>query len=206
MNITEKERLKYENVWKQPSYRVADHSGEVWEEYCQHITKDKWIVDFGCGAGKLVNKLNNEGYRAYGIDIASNSVNPEIYEKWQYKFLFCPLWDLTTISPLWNLGTIEIEPFDVGICADVMEHIPEMLVKKTFFSMFKVCKEVYFLIEGVLDYAGRMGKEPLHLTVRPKEWWIEVAKNFGTVTILPNPKKYPRSTAYFLNVKEEKWK
>ena len=194
MNAAKREREKYERVWEGESYRKADHSSEVWAEYCAHrhlgIAGIR-VIDFGCGVGRLVDHLNEVGIDAHGVDIAHNSVDQDIKKKWWTKFFTCPLWEMS--SDL--VGT-----FDIGVCADVMEHIPEELVVESFSRIVQLSHTTFFLIEGVLDYAGRQGGEPLHLTVRPQEWWVEMAERVGKVTVLPKPTRYPRPTAHFITL------
>jgi len=189
--IIEHEKNKYEKVWEDSTYRIADNATEFWSEYCTHIENTERIIDFGCGTGKLVHKLSEYGYDVYGVDIAKNSVNEEIYKKDPFKFLFQSISDMNEKS---------IGYFDVGICVDVMEHIPAELVEETMVVMTKLCNETYYLIEGILDYAGRKGREPLHLTVRSIEWWIELAEKMGIVEMLHTPKSFTRPDSYFFKV------
>lgn len=192
MNISEYEEEKYRNVWEQASYRVSNLAIQFWEEYCNHITITNSVVDFGCGSGKLVDHLLTLGYEAIGFDITSNSVNAEILEKYPMNFLFMPLWEIQP-KPLGK--------YDIGICHDVMEHIPTELVVDTFKAILHTANETYFLIEAVLDYAGMHGKEPLHLTVEPEEWWIERMKEAGgKVIVLPQPETSSRSLAHFFKL------
>ncbi len=194
MSLADAERIKYLRVWEDPSYRKADHSSEVWFEYCGEFARrlrEIRVIDLGCGVGRLVGNINRSGGYACGVDIAENSVGPEILGKWSDRFSFCALWAM----PVEWLGE-----FDVGICADVMEHIPESMVLKSFHRIVEVCRTAFFLIESVLDHAGRMGDDPLHLTVKPEEWWVAEAEKVGTVTVLPRPRRVPRETPHYIRL------
>jgi hypothetical protein len=60
-----------------------------------------------------------------------------------------------------------------GFCTDVLEHIPTEDVDKVLDNCLAACKHVFFQISTVDDVMGGMIGHPLHLTVKPYEWWLK---------------------------------
>ncbi|KKK62135.1 hypothetical protein LCGC14_3007360 [marine sediment metagenome] len=192
MSIAEQEKAKYTKVWDNPLYREGCHSIGVWEDYCSSYGPDSSVIDLGCGTGRLVDRLNQAGHYAYGVDIAPNSVDPDILKSWNNRFSFQPLWE--------KIPLVSHQLWDVGVCTDVMEHIPEELVKDTLQCIMRACHQVFFLIAGTLDYAGRMGEVPLHLTVKSHAWWLERFLKMGWGVDMLSPGKYHRASSYYFRV------
>jgi hypothetical protein len=161
-----------------PEYRVACHSLSLW-----HSNRD-WFpdrlssaIDLGCGLGLLFAHWNDVGIDAYGLDLTGDCLHPNVRAKYGHKFVEATLWDMPLFPAL----------FDLGVCADVMEHIPPEYVVPVFEHIFPQCSEVVFKIAHHLT--NDLGGPPLHLTLHPADWWIarmrEVsgdAELLGTVT------------------------
>ncbi len=191
--------MKYDN------HKIADNYNEarllpaetmqMWLDAIGDVVPKKdvsTIVDLGCGTGRLVDRLNQAGHYAYGVDIAPNSVDPDILKSWNNRFSFQPLWE--------KIPLVSHQLWDVGVCTDVMEHIPEELVKDTLQCIMRACHQVFFLIAGTLDYAGRMGEVPLHLTVKSHAWWLERFLKMGWGVDMLSPGKYHRASSYYFRV------
>jgi hypothetical protein len=66
----------------------------------------------------------------------------------------------------------------MGCCADVMEHIPPDRVLDVLKNNHKVCEVVVYKIANFPSvFQGRR----LHLTLRPRHWWLEQLEIFGAV-------------------------
>ena len=126
------------------------------------------VADYGCGEGKSVAFFNRMGFNAHGVEHARNAPSAggiTVYE-----------------SCLWDM---EGRPdTDYAFCCDVMEHIPEFQVREVVRQIaVHTKKHAYFRISTTTDVFGeRLGVGPLHLTVKPVTWWIDVMENyFGDV-------------------------
>ena len=178
------EFLKYRDIWQSPNYRIRSHSLELWESH-RHLFPSYFesALDIGCGLGRLMRRLNGQEIDAWGIDITSNCLESKA---WQEKFIEMNLWEM-------DLG----RKFDLGICTDVMEHIPPEHVKEVLRRIFKHCDTTIFSIANSLSHW--LGYD-LHLTVKPLDWWIETFESVG-----PAPEvltvNNPRQNVYHLRWK-----
>lgn len=160
-----REKAKYEVIWNHPDYGGGQQDLLAWEAFREWvpITTASAVV-LGCGAGKLVAKLVGEGYDAYGVDITEEALRSQGLH--------------TTLAPrfyeatLWDLPEELTDAFDLGICTDVMEHIPTEKVRDVFRNIFRVARTTLFAISlGEDQWGPRVLGEPLHLTVRHEVWW-----------------------------------
>ena len=94
--IAKQEKDKYELVWECPTFRTC-HSLEFFKTYRNDISIDRpfktTYIEFGTGTGRLVAYLLENGYYAVGMDIAWNSVDPDIIKKWGNHFRWYSGWD-----------------------------------------------------------------------------------------------------------------
>jgi 2-polyprenyl-3-methyl-5-hydroxy-6-metoxy-1,4-benzoquinol methylase len=114
------ERAKYEEIWRYSDYRQYSPGLKYSERLdllsILHQNKIRSILDVGCGMGKVISLLLEQGgdpFEVEGFDIAHNCLNPEIVEQGVKLQVGC----------LWDEGVID-KKFDATICTDVMEHIP----------------------------------------------------------------------------------
>jgi len=151
------ERAKYAEVWRHRAYRKACHGLDLWRTRREIFPPNpKSVLDIGCGTGRLFAHLRDNGIRAEGVDLV-DALDPEIRERHGKWFLSVPLQDL--------LGP---ECYDLGICADVMEHLPASDVDQALRAIAsRVSKAVFLIANHPSEYMGHN----LHLTRRPVEWW-----------------------------------
>jgi len=162
------EREKYRAVWDMPVYRVKSHSLALWNMN-RDVFPEMFVsaLDIGCGLGRLFGHLNDEGFDAWAFDIADNALEPEIREQWGHKFRQGVLWDM-----VWD------RRFDVGVCTDVMEHIPECHVPAVLLAIAECCDVTIFKIA---NFPSRSLGLDLHLTMRDAEWWTDQMQLAGGV-------------------------
>lgn len=164
------EQKKYEQMWEVESYRRNSPG----LEYCDRaielmkIQVGDSLVDIGCGSGKVSAVFLSKGINVAGIDIAYNCLDQNIN---------IPL----KTGCLWSekfMSTVGL--YDYGFCCDVMEHIPTNKVDNVLGLISKiVSKSTFFNISLTPDSCGKLIGEPLHLTVKPREWWkAKLEKNF----------------------------
>jgi 2-polyprenyl-3-methyl-5-hydroxy-6-metoxy-1,4-benzoquinol methylase len=53
-------------------FKIHRYSQKIFEYLEKHESKNKWILDFGCGAGNMALALNSIGYHVHGIDFSEH--------------------------------------------------------------------------------------------------------------------------------------
>lgn len=158
------EKEKYQTMWLNDAYREVSPGENIADIYMNQFRPRGDIIDFGCGTGRSSIKFSERGLRPLLIDFADNSRDEEALN---LPFLE---WDLSEPIPA--------KAFN-GYCTDVMEHIPTKDVRKVIKNIMRCCKRVFFQISTIEDVFGESIGEPLHLTVKPHEWWMGVFKSMG---------------------------
>lgn len=77
------------------------------------------------------------------------------------------------------------DTFDMVICTDVMEHIPQDEVGKILAELMNYTDKVLFL--AICTKPARkkfLNGENVHLTIKPKEWWEEMLKTVKDIKIV----------------------
>lgn len=168
------ERRKYEQMWTFAEYR-DDHASAHAHSALKLFgpPADATIIDFGAGAGYASRVFLDAGLRVTAIDIAVNSMAPDIAAR-------VPL----IIGNLWEMKVSAVA--DWGFCCDVMEHIPPACVGAVLrFIRASTKRATYFSVSLRPDGCGRLIGETLHLTVQPVEWWIETLRcEWSMVTVV----------------------
>lgn len=164
----ELEREKYETVWNRPSYRVKSHSLDLWANH-RNIFPDhiRSALDIGCGLGLLFQFLNDLGIDCHAVDIAENCLDDYIKDKYGDKFTVSPIWDY--IRPI-------KDRFEIGVCTDVMEHIPREMVERTLTAIIASCEITYFKIA---NYPSHSAGYDLHLVQENCAWWVNALESVG---------------------------
>ena len=170
MTIEETERAKYERVWQKDAYRQVCHSKVLWDEH-RDCFPDEFdsVMDIGCGLGLMIAEWNELGKSAQGVDIAAPyCLDDGVAKKYGSLVLNAAIWEM--FIPYGRR-------LDVGVCADVMEHIPRDKVEDSLHHIAGCCKHVVFKIDHAQNsFIG----ETLHLTLEPVEWWLlQMRSMFG---------------------------
>lgn len=168
------ELVKYDEVWRDHQrYRAQAFGLDLWlkrREIFPPIVES--AVDLGCGHGRLVAHWLAAGMDALGVDFSREAPDPEVRERWGHCLRFQCLWDL-------DLG----REFQLGVCADVMEHIPEAKVDET---LRRIQRHVGLVVFLIANYSSRSLGHDLHPTMRPAPWWgMRLNEMFSFVEILP---------------------
>jgi 2-polyprenyl-3-methyl-5-hydroxy-6-metoxy-1,4-benzoquinol methylase len=161
------ERAKYERTWLNDSYRKTSPAfHRFFDQIRRFIAPGDRIIDFGCGSGLILEELA-ENHSVLGVDIAENCLSVDV------PFKQACLWE-----PIGVEG-------DMGVCVDVLEHIPPEKVSDVIREIMACVPRCFFMACMLPDsrtQKGAKGYERLHLTVQgPDEWRAEADKH-GTVT------------------------
>lgn len=157
------EREKYQLMWQFDTYRKGSPGEHMADFYINKFKPESKVIDFGCGTGRAGIKFNENGIDVLLIDFTDNCRDAEAQT---IPFL---QWDLTNEIPV---------NAKYGYCTDVMEHIPPEDVEKVISNIMSSAEKVYFQISTVNDILGDLIDKPLHLTVKPYEWWKDQFANY----------------------------
>lgn len=166
------ERAKYAEIWSLPEYRQAHSPGLENVERFMSVLSPKTgerIIDIGCGSGKAGIEFNRLGLRAWWLDITDAGLDEGVDRS---RFIERPLWARWKTATMW---------WDYAFCCDVLEHIPPEYAMLTADRIISACKTSWLQIALRPDEFGKLIGEPLHLTVRPFDWWLIRLATLGEV-------------------------
>ncbi|TWA68397.1 tetratricopeptide repeat protein [Azospirillum baldaniorum] len=169
---------KYRKMWSVDAYRTFSpgeaQAGRFDLPSLLRRFGARSVLDAGCGSGKTSRYILTHApgeFDLHGFDIADNCLDP----------FFDPIKDrYLTVGCLWRREDV-VGDYDAVICTDVMEHIPTDKVPDVLANLRAVCRRVaFFGIALVDDVFGPLELgEPLHLTVKPPDWWLERLREAG---------------------------
>lgn len=168
------EREKYVRAYESPKYarnagRQALKNASDIEQVAAHAGV-KTAVDFGCGNGDIVTILRPLDIHVHLIDFMGKeylgTAAQQALGEGTAEYTQASLWD-----PSLKAG---LRPAELGICTDVMEHIPEDRVDTVLRLIWDKVPLCFFRIALYGDSDKKIAKHggPLHVTVRDHEWWI----------------------------------
>jgi len=199
MSLDQHEREKYQKIWRYNNYRKFSPGERIIDRFqLKDLMKDmgvKSILDAGCGSGKLMRRLLEDktaGFDVTGFDIAKNCLDP-YFDTFKDEIL--------EVGVLWDSNDFN-KAYDAIICTDVLEHIPPEKVTLVLKNLFVCsCKFCFLGIALVPDTCGPgLLGEPLHLTVKPAQWWLEQIKEAGFLDIRYLVDKDASGRDYWLHV------
>lgn len=154
------ERSKYERVFAFPNYGTVGHALPHAHHLIEKAPTGATVADFGCGRGGSFRPFVAAGLRMVPVD----HINALALE-WQQHPQVEPL----IVANLWEGPLPSV---DYAICTDVMEHIPPDFVDQTLDNIAQaVSAGCLWTICHVADVWGQRIGAPLHLTIKPPEWW-----------------------------------
>jgi hypothetical protein len=116
----------------------------------------KSILDFGCGQASLWK--HHDLYRLFRLDKSE-----------------CDLYD-PSIS---EYSILKKKPYDMVLCIDVLEHIPEHLLKEVLHQIFSRTKKLAYLSISTRPASKQLiDGSNAHATVKPRKWWLDLLKGY----------------------------
>lgn len=165
------EEEKYHKMWEKDAYRKISPGTAVQEVFFSYFQKEilpgDSLCDYGTGTGLTAPAFLDKGLNVSLIDIASNSLNPEIrslmmLESQNLRFFQAPLWNLP----------LDLETTDWAYCCDVLEHIPRSKLDLTLSSIARKTKKGgFFQIFLTGETFGDLIEEDLHPSIHDHDWW-----------------------------------
>jgi hypothetical protein len=173
MDIAAVEQGKYAEIWRDvPDYRKYSPGLDNVPRFMQLMQPlpHESLADIGCGSGEAGLMFAKAGLDVTWVDITDQGLSPDVPRG---RFIQ---------SPLWGDWDARVD-LDYGFCCDVMEHIPTEYTMLALDRVISVCRLAWFQIALVPDEFGKVIGQPLHLTVRPFEWWLDRLRTLGDVNI-----------------------
>jgi len=142
----------------------------MWKYIIQHHSPFKKGLDVGCGRANGVEHARGEGYDVHGCDIAESAIKCWIERGVNDYCSVCTGTDMP----------YEDNEFDVVLCSEVMEHVPEDDVLSMFKEILRVGSNLFiFTISLIPEKIPLAGYIQTHITVKPPNWWFKKFEEAG---------------------------
>ncbi len=164
------ETAKYEKIWREePVYSEVSPGYNLLPAFMRMMTPQpgQWLCDYGAGTGKASLWLHWYGLEVIMFDLTGAGLQTNTGFRLGHRLI---------IGSLTEPRDLYACTFDLGLCADVMEHIPTYLVDTVLHNIISRTDKTFFNISLAPDVRG-----DLHLTVRPFRWWLNKLKKYGHV-------------------------
>jgi hypothetical protein len=180
MQIADRERAKYEELWSSVSEYRGVFPGldnvqrfmDVLQPEPHQKLRPLSLIDIGCGVGNAGLAFSDHGFDVSYLDITGVGLLPAVPRQ---RFIQAALWDRwRPPMALW---------WDYGFCCDVLEHIPPEFTMLSLHRIMSACRTTWFEIALVPDNCGALIDADLHLTVKPFLWWLERFETLGAHVI-----------------------
>lgn len=133
------------NIKHQPKYPSSDVVSFVFKNF----KKGSTILDLGCGAGRHLKFLAENGFECYGVDYSENGVKASELLLLEHKLKA----NLQVASA--HKLPFESEFFDGILCYGILLYNPKELIEEAIKEMYRVLKKgskVYLHLRGTEDY------------------------------------------------------
>jgi hypothetical protein len=157
----EQYKVIYDHFYEQ---RFGNNSrGEgIWKYVEKYFGVTKGI-DVGCGYANGVNMMRNMGYDVYGSDLA------DARKSWDG----IGVGDFCRTEPAHKMSWEDGE-FDMVVCSEVMEHIPEEMTMDTLKEIARIGSDKFlFTINLQPEKIKIAGYVQTHINLHEPDWWLE---------------------------------
>lgn len=140
---------------------------DIAERMIKEAGQVKIVADIGSGRGIFFDRLKKKGFKVFGLEPSGFIVN-------------------SLKSPFIIRGTCDAIPFadnlfDLVFCLDVLEHIPEGLIKESLSELRRISKK--YLIISAAYHDDIVEGRKVHISLKPYEEWEKlISKYFKIVS------------------------
>jgi len=152
---------KFYEIYDQLTKESAEAIVPVLVDLC----KPKSVLDVGCGIGTWLSVFQKHGIEVFGID--GNWVRTKSLHIPPDKF------EARDLSSGFSLD----RKFDMAICLEVAEHLPQAASKRLIRSLVKSAPIVYF--SAAIPFQGGTN----HINEQWKSYWASIFETFGFTMI-----------------------
>ena len=114
--------------------RYAISAGGVAQRFVHTFEKGTRVLDIGCGSGRDLNILLENGCDAEGVDPCRELLDEGMK-------LYPAIVDRVQVDSLPGLETVEDDSFDGVVCSAVLMHVPEEQLFDAIYSIRRVLRE-----------------------------------------------------------------
>ena len=141
---------------------VSEINGQLLKSKWVNGNKKPTLIDVGCGSGIFVKQMldSKEFQMVYGLDPftktkADSIIKRNFIESWSHDI------------------PLEDNSVDIVTTCEVLEHVPEPYISKTFKELKRVCNwRVYGQVSTRLGGEKYKDGVHAHICFAPAEWWM----------------------------------
>lgn len=170
--FTDEEFFNYnkEHGWTQENEAWVKGQEEL-AKYCIEKLGAQSAFDLGCGTGGLLEAFMTKGIPAMGVD--SNPLNKEFFDNRHANES-----DRDRFILEWAQVVEPANKFDVCVCIEVMEHIPDEIDRKILEIWHEKCN--YFLFSSTPYHTTpQFDTQWGHINVKPIDHWVKFFEESG---------------------------
>jgi len=157
----------------------------------KYIKKGESVIDVGCSNGTAMKLLIDNGYNASGVDISKVAIDIAI----KNGLTNCKVSKASDIDYLDN-------SFSSILCTDVLEHVPEEDIDKTFSEFDRITIDGGYLFLKIAtkeefnrkwdNITNKHGYDNLHILVKDQKFWLDFfkSKRLEVIEILETNNNY----------------
>ncbi|NLK52490.1 MAG: glycosyltransferase [Syntrophomonadaceae bacterium] len=176
----------YHNNKRNYSWAVLGHQYRQTAQRIKNVFLPGKLLDVGCAKGFMVKALLEIGIDAGGIDASEYAIGNAV----------------KGIEGRISRGLIQALPYKAGeydtvLAFDILEHIPEEDADEACAELMRVTNRL--LIINVITLEVPDYNDSTHITIKPKQWWVDKLLQHGGELI---PYENYGAPVWWLNVPE----
>lgn len=149
---------------------------------CESLFANKKLsfLDLGCSGGGMVFEAMLAGHNAFGLEGSDFSYLNQRAE-WRLLKDSLATCDIAKPFEILDIQTEAFANFNIISCWEVLEHIAEESLDCLFENVKKHLSDSGYFIASValFDDFDPVSGANWHVTIKPKDWWIEKLNNTG---------------------------